>query len=223
MKKIISLISLLTLVLCILTGCGHTHTFADATCTVAKTCTECGEIEGEPLGHDWKWADCENPNICKRCLETQGESLGHDSVVGVCTKCGEFVNGDFAMETLNDLLDVNSDYIEPANDLISSADTSSLQDMYDKFTQAQYYLDDAYLQWQYTVDVWEDFNNAVSRSDFKNLFADVNSLMEAVPSGVNGSSYQDFIDYLEEYKQFLEVYQRFCWDAADFAEAMSYH
>lgn len=35
-----------------LTGCGHEHTWADATCTEPKTCSVCGETEGEVL-EDW--------------------------------------------------------------------------------------------------------------------------------------------------------------------------
>lgn len=77
MRKIISLISLFTIVLFTLAGCGHTHEFADATCTAAKTCTECGETEGEPLGHNWKEADCENPKTCTRCGETEGKAISH--------------------------------------------------------------------------------------------------------------------------------------------------
>lgn len=37
------------------------HVWKDATCTEPKTCTVCGETEGEPLGHDF--AD----NVCTRC------------------------------------------------------------------------------------------------------------------------------------------------------------
>ncbi|MBR4462461.1 MAG: Ig-like domain-containing protein, partial [Erysipelotrichaceae bacterium] len=29
------------------------HEWTDATCTEAKTCSKCGETEGDPLGHDW--------------------------------------------------------------------------------------------------------------------------------------------------------------------------
>lgn len=51
-----------------LTGCFHKHTFADASCTEPKTCTVCGETEGEALGHT-----CE---------------------IGTCKQCGEFQNED---------------------------------------------------------------------------------------------------------------------------------
>ena len=45
----------------------HEHTWAEATCTEPRTCTECGETEGEPLGHDLQPADYWSPGICLRC------------------------------------------------------------------------------------------------------------------------------------------------------------
>ena len=65
MKKV-RILMMLALALCFvmfaLVSCGepvdetpnagdHTHTFAEATCTAAKTCATCGETEGEALGH----------------------------------------------------------------------------------------------------------------------------------------------------------------------------
>ena len=59
------------------TACGHEHTFADATCTTPKTCAECGQIEGEALGHAWVDATCENPKTCSVCNLTEGNPLDH--------------------------------------------------------------------------------------------------------------------------------------------------
>ena len=72
----------------------HTHDWADATCTEPKTCTSCGETEGEALGHDWADATCTEPKICARCGETEGEALGHDWTEATltepktCVRCG---------------------------------------------------------------------------------------------------------------------------------------
>lgn len=52
----------------------HKHVWAEATCTEPKTCTVCGETEGEPLGHDF--------------------------VDGICTVCGAYEN-PFAVSDLN--------------------------------------------------------------------------------------------------------------------------
>ena len=79
----------------VLSACGHEHTFAEATCTEPAVCTECGETEGEPLGHDWKEATCTEPKTCTRCGAVEGEAAGHDWKEATCTepktcaKCGE--------------------------------------------------------------------------------------------------------------------------------------
>lgn len=49
-KKLLHLIGTFT-VCFMLTGCGHEHTWSEATCTEPKTCSECGETEGKALGH----------------------------------------------------------------------------------------------------------------------------------------------------------------------------
>ena len=79
----------------LLSGCFHTHEWAEATCTEPRRCTGCEETEGEPLGHDWQDATCTKPRTCKRCGETEGEPLGHDWQDATCTepqtcaRCGE--------------------------------------------------------------------------------------------------------------------------------------
>lgn len=83
------------LAMCVmLTGCGHKHTWVEATCTEPRTCTECGETEGEPLGHTWAEATCTEPKTCKECGETEGEPLGHTWIEAnyqdpkTCSVCG---------------------------------------------------------------------------------------------------------------------------------------
>lgn len=46
-----------------LSACGCLHDWTDATCTEAKTCAKCGEVQGEALGHVWQ----ENSEICTVC------------------------------------------------------------------------------------------------------------------------------------------------------------
>jgi len=55
----------------------HVHKWTDATCTAPKTCSVCGETEGEALGHTWTDATCTAPKTCSVCGETEGEALGH--------------------------------------------------------------------------------------------------------------------------------------------------
>ena len=78
-----------------LSGCGHEHIYTDATCTTPKTCTACGETEGDTLGHNFLEATCETPEICERCGETRGDALGHNFLEAtcetpeICERCGE--------------------------------------------------------------------------------------------------------------------------------------
>ena len=37
-----------------MTGCCLSHGWQEATCTEPKTCSKCGETEGEALGHTWQ-------------------------------------------------------------------------------------------------------------------------------------------------------------------------
>lgn len=83
-------------VVCVmLTGCGHEHTWTEATCTEPKTCSECGETEGEALGHTWVEATCAEPKHCSACGETEGEASEHTWTEATyweaktCSVCGE--------------------------------------------------------------------------------------------------------------------------------------
>ena len=62
------------------------HDFADADCTIPKTCATCGVTEGDALGHDFADVDCTAPKTCKTCGTTDGEALGHDFSNADCTK-----------------------------------------------------------------------------------------------------------------------------------------
>ncbi len=47
----------------------HVHLWKEATCTEPRTCQSCGEIDGEPLGHEPSEADYWTPSRCLRCGE----------------------------------------------------------------------------------------------------------------------------------------------------------
>lgn len=61
------------------------HTYADATCTTPKTCSKCGEIEGEAAGHQWKDATCTTPKTCSVCGTTDGGVADHKWKAADCT------------------------------------------------------------------------------------------------------------------------------------------
>ena len=79
MKKYILILTILSTIS--LVGCGHEHTFSDATCTDPKICTECQETEGTALDHNWIDATMESPKTCSLCNLTEGEPLAPDSGV----------------------------------------------------------------------------------------------------------------------------------------------
>ena len=64
----------------------HEHDWIDATCTEPKTCSVCGETEGEPLGHKWEDATCTEPKTCSACGEIEGSPLGHQWILATCTE-----------------------------------------------------------------------------------------------------------------------------------------
>lgn len=85
MKKM--LLSILILVLCmsLLTGCFCKHEeWIPADCTTPKTCSACGETEGEALGHVWMAATCDTPKTCDVCGVAEGEAKGHSWVDATC-------------------------------------------------------------------------------------------------------------------------------------------
>ena len=60
------------------------HSFEDATCTEAKVCSECGEVQGTAKGHSWRSATCTTPQVCKTCGEVGEAALGHDWNEATC-------------------------------------------------------------------------------------------------------------------------------------------
>lgn len=118
-----------TIILCfILTGCGHEHTWVEASCTEPKTCSECGETEGEPLGHSWVEATCAQPKHCSECGVTEGEPLEHTLTEATyqqpatCEVCGATVGEPLQPEfekyglTCNAELDIKYPYVIPCYD-----------------------------------------------------------------------------------------------------------
>ncbi len=76
MKKLLNFCLCLAMILS-LAACGCRHEWIAANCDTAKTCSLCGEVEGEALGHKWTEADCETAKRCETCGKQEGEALGH--------------------------------------------------------------------------------------------------------------------------------------------------
>lgn len=88
MKKIISIITMIGLCTTLLAGCGCRHEWAEADCKNDKTCTNCGQTEGEALGHSM-----EN-GACIRCDVTEAELFLVGNWVGQAVTVDEFYSLD---------------------------------------------------------------------------------------------------------------------------------
>ena len=76
----------------------HEHSWREATCTEPKTCSECGETEGEALGHQWdegtvvQEATFESTGVksfkCLSCGETRNEILPQKEAEITSVSCG---------------------------------------------------------------------------------------------------------------------------------------
>lgn len=69
------------------------HDYAEATCTLPKTCKGCGVIEGEALGHKGGTATCQAQAVCEVCNEsygTWGDHVGGKATCrskAICSEC----------------------------------------------------------------------------------------------------------------------------------------
>jgi len=83
-KKIVITIGLGIVLFLLLRYCIHIHNWSNATCTMPRVC-ECGETEGNPLGHQWQNATCTQAKTCTRCGMTEGRELGHQWIEATYT------------------------------------------------------------------------------------------------------------------------------------------
>lgn len=84
-KKLLTALLALSLIL-LLAGCGCDHIWMEANCVNPRTCSECGETEGAPLGHTWLAATCTEAKKCEVCGVTEGEAKGHSWEEATCTQ-----------------------------------------------------------------------------------------------------------------------------------------
>ena len=85
MRKNMLLCALVMVLILLLAGCGCEHEWNVATCSAPKTCSLCGETEGEPLPHTWQDATCTASKTCSVCNVTEGEPLPHTWQDATCT------------------------------------------------------------------------------------------------------------------------------------------
>lgn len=74
------------LVACDETEEGHVHEWVDSTCSAPKTCSLCGETQGDVQAHLWIEATCQKPKTCEACAETEGDVASHTWLDATCEK-----------------------------------------------------------------------------------------------------------------------------------------
>lgn len=87
--RILATVILACILASTLSGCGCKHSWQEATCASAKTCTLCGATKGEAVGHSWQEATCTAPKTCSSCNLTEGNIIEHNYVDGFCSMCNE--------------------------------------------------------------------------------------------------------------------------------------
>ena len=80
MKRILSVLLVLVMLLSLLAGCTCEHEWEEANCIAPKTCKHCNETEGEKANiHQWEEATTEAPKTCALCGKTEGEKINVDA------------------------------------------------------------------------------------------------------------------------------------------------
>ena len=218
------LLGVATLTLCfMLTGCGHEHTWKEATCTEPKACSECGEIEGEPLGHTWVEATCSEPKHCSVCGETEGEPLEHTLTeanyqqAATCEVCGatvgEPLQADFEKYglTCDAELDVEYPYTTTCGDNENYITTGKLTFTdYEVFTPDDTFEAIEGYEWRtvtmtcvfYDENAWEyGCSSFITFSDYYDIngFEDnYDNTNETYTINYNGTEYSDVCWYYDD-------------------------
>lgn len=89
-KRFISFFIIIVCVLSLLTACGCKHEWIEASCVAPKTCSLCGEAEGDVVAHVWQDATCTKAKTCTVCAIEEGAPTDHswqDDCL-ICTVCG---------------------------------------------------------------------------------------------------------------------------------------
>ncbi len=113
MKKLF-IITICCILMLGLTGCTnssltHQHTWQDATCIEPKTCSECGETEGEPLGHTVH--------------------------LGICSRCGKAVHEEVMLNIVQYNSNIQTIHDNVSN-YIKNVNYNNLQDCFNKYNAA---------------------------------------------------------------------------------------
>lgn len=175
-----------------LNGCGHEHVFTDATCVTPRTCTTCGETEGDALGHSLIDATCDTPQICNRCNFIGQEALGHTTEVGKCERCNLFQGTDIVNNILEKLK-----YADSITELGFIAQTSDDSANYDSLLSGITYYKSAKVEYESALELCGNY------PDLATLKKDIANLIDMLPLNLSGNTREDFLSYQNDLKNFI--------------------
>lgn len=175
------------------------HDWTEATCTTGEICQTCGKSQGEPLDHDWVEATCTLPQTCKRCNEIKGNALGHTVSIGTCDRCHTFQN--------NELFTL-------INNKISEADTEVTIALSYINSQSSKYKNDNYKIYLAIIDVNSHFATSKScleevielcanNSELSTLKKAAQAALRAYPKTPQNSEYNSLNSFLDELKKYV--------------------
>ena len=124
---------------------GCPHDWILATCTNPKTCSICGQTEGEPLGHTWEEATKYTPKTCSTCGQKEGNLLPfNESRINVHCFIGSSVKtNEFELIGISFYLNcyqVDNLPDTPTNSLIELSNSGKIMTAYYLNTDKKIYL-----------------------------------------------------------------------------------
>lgn len=177
MKKMFC-IFMTAIILVGITACSHEHEYSEATCTEPKTCTICGE--------------------------TEGEALGHTVDIGICSRCGEAVAKEDLL-AIDDMLNTIEDYDNEINAYIEKGnDAYSFEDKLEYYKEAAAICDNRKMTLVKVANIVSKYSELDS---MKKDLADTLAVEIITPMSSSREELLDFlnsgIDFANNYASFL--------------------
>lgn len=177
MKKMFC-IFMTAIILVGITACSHEHEYSEATCTEPKTCTICGE--------------------------TEGEALGHTVDIGICSRCGEAVAKEDLL-AIDDMLNAIEDYDNEINAYIEKGnDAYSFEDKMEYYKEAAAICDNRKMTLVNVANIVSKYSEFDS---MKKDLADTLAVEIITPMSSSREELLDFlnsgIDFANNYASFL--------------------
>ena len=124
---------------------GCPHDWISATCTTVKTCSICGQTEGEPLGHTWVEATKYAPKTCSTCGYKEGNLVPfNDSRINVYCFIGSSVETNefelIGIPIYFNCYEINNFPDNPVNSLVDLSNNGKIMTAYYLTTDKKIYL-----------------------------------------------------------------------------------